>query len=244
MKQHLLIGSYETNPVKVWSFPSHNKTSKTAIFIHGLYGHFDPLETTDKVNLAIKKLTEAGIAHCVVFNTSRSFDFGSDMDFTERKKAFERKTFIQELDDIKSVIKWVIEKDEQTRLYIHGNSLGGTFATLLKEFFMKIDKISLCGSGCGTNGSAKPILSTYPPEEEILNSIANFKGELLLIQGDEDTTVPKESGMKIIKNAIHAKTSVIIVPGANHSFSKLFGIETEKVAGIFASTVFDFFSKT
>jgi hypothetical protein len=245
-----LTGSYNHKSIDAYIWKSHKPVSVVTIFVQGLYGVYSPGEQEDKVNMLVSMLTSKGISHCVNYNSSRDFSFNTDTDYDERKKAFIDKTFIQELDDLKSVVKWIVENSEKIFgikksdliLNVHGNSLGGTFTVLLDDFFPVIKKISLCGSGCGTNGSTKPILSTYLPEQTILDSISKFRGELLLLQGSEDTQVPLESGMKILAHAIHAKTSHMVVEGANHNFSKMCGEKSDLAKGKYITILFDFLS--
>lgn len=251
MKQTNLIGSYHNKPIEIYTGNTKFPSNTVTIFVQGLYGVFSMEEIEDKINLLSKKLISDNISHCVNYNSSRDFSFIPETEHEERAKAFVEKTFEQELDDLKKVVSWAmdnskkifgIEKDNLV-LNINGNSIGGTLAILLKEFFQKIKKISLCGSGCGTNGSTKPILSSHPAEEIILDSVKTFTGELFLLQGGEDTKVPKESGLKILKNASLAKTTHIIVPGANHNFSKMYGMNNKKAEKHFVQILFDFLSK-
>ena len=174
-----LEGSYNGKLIDAYIWKSQEPVDAVTIFVQGLYGVYSPDEHDDKVNTLVSMLISKGVSHCVDYNSSRDFSFSPDTDYDERKKAFVNKTFTQELDDLKSVVRWIIENSEKEFdirksdliLNIHGNSLGGTFAVLLEDFFPMIKKISLCGSGCGTNGSTKPILSTYFSEYIILDSI-------------------------------------------------------------------------
>lgn len=251
MKQINLIGSYHNRPIEIYTKIVKIPSNTVTIFVQGLYGVFSITETGDKINLLSEKLIVDNISHCVSYNSSRDFSFTSETEYEERMKAFVEKTFEQELDDLKKVVSWVtdnskkifgIEKDVLI-LNIHGNSIGGTLSILLKEFFQKIRKISLCGSGCGTNGSTKPILSSHLAENIILDSVKTFTGELFLLQGSEDTKVPKESGLKILKGASLAKITHVTVPGANHNFSKMYGVDNKEAEKHFVQILFDFLSK-
>lgn len=252
MKQTNLIGSYHSKPIEIYTKNIKIPSNTVTVFVQGLYGVFSMAEIEDKINLLSEKLISDNISHCVNYNSSRDLSFTSETEYEERMEAFVEKTFEQELDDLKKVVSWIIdnskkifgiEKDNLV-LNIHGSSIGGTLSILLKEFFQKIKKISLCGSGCGTNGSTKPILSSHPAEETVLDSVKTFTGELFLLQGGEDTKVPKESGLKILKSASLAKTTHIIVPGANHNFSKMYGTNNKEAEKYFVQILFDFLSKT
>lgn len=103
-----------------------------------------------------------------------------------------------------------------------------------------VKKISLCGSGCGSNGSIKPILCTMPSQGEILAGVQNYTGEILLIQGEKDDVVPRESGFKIIQAAKKAKAKLIVVPGVNHNFSKINGAKNPEAEQIWINSLFEF----
>jgi hypothetical protein len=251
MEIFTINGNYHNRPTDVFVSKTKESVKSVTIFVNGLYGVFDPTEKTDKLNILIKKLVEGDITNCVSYNSSRDFEFDSTLEYRERIDAFKDKTFLQELEDLKDVVGWVTGncekifgiKREELVLNIHGNSLGGTLAILLCDFFPSIKKISLCGSGCGTNGSTKSIMSTIIDEEDILKSVGLFEGDLLLLQGGEDTTVPQESGLKILNYAIKANKIHIVVPGVNHNFSKIWGIENDEVKEMFVAVIFDFLTK-
>lgn len=251
MEKITLEGNYHDNPIEIFISKAMKPVQVVTIFVHGLYGVFDPIKNSDKINLLVKRLTDENISNCVSYNSARDFQFDHGTDYDKRREAFKEKTFLQELDDLKTVVRWVINNSEKTFgikkcdlfINIHGNSLGGTLALLLGDFFPMIRKISLCGSGCGTSGSQKPILSTSFQEKVILDSISQFTGNLLLLQGSEDTTVPLESGLKILEHAVNAKKNHTVVPSANHNFSKINGLESVEAKNQFINIIFDFISK-
>lgn len=148
MKQINLIGSYHSKPIEIYTKNVKIPSNTVTVFVQGLYGVFSMAEIEDKINLLSKKLISDNISHCVNYNSSRDFSFISETEYEERVEAFVEKTFEQELSDLKKVVSWVvdnskkifgIEKDNLI-LNIHGNSIGGTLAILLKEFFQKIKK--------------------------------------------------------------------------------------------------------
>lgn len=251
MEKITLNGSYHNKPLNIFVSKTNMSVNSITIFVHGLYGTFDPTENTDKVNMLVKRLTNEDITHCINYNSSRDFQYALATDYDKRNQAFKEKTFLQELNDLKIIVDWTINNSERVfgikknnlTLNIHGNSLGGTLAVLLNGFFPMINKISLCGSGCGTNESVKPILSTHFKEDDILKSVSLYSGKLLLLQGSEDTTVPRESGMKILDRAIYANKQYVIVPGANHNFSKIDGKENGEAKKRYVNAIFDFISK-
>jgi len=248
MRRFDILGSYHKKNIELFVASPKEKISTVTIFVHGLYGVFNELDNKDKVNITIDELLKKNISHVLAYNSSRDFSYDENLNFELRQKAFEFKTFQQELEDLKLAVSWAIDNCAiffgipkiQLALNIHGTSLGGTLAILQSDFFPKIKKISLCGSGCGTNGSQKPILSSIFSEQAILDSVAEFSGKLLLFQGGNDTVVPKESGLKILEHAKKADVKYIVIDGANHNFSKMNGIESDAPKQEFASIVVDF----
>ena len=234
-------GSFGIEPMRIGLRRSVRETHNIALFIHGLYGLFDPNDTEAKANDVAQYLSATGAAHVVQYSSSRLYSFPPSTKWQQREAAFLGKTFSQELDDLRAVLSFIFRNSssifgiEQSslRLLIHGSSLGGTLAILAKEYFPIITRISLCGSGCGANTKTRPVLSTIFPEDMILSSIATFRGQLLLIQGSDDTVVPKESGQKIIRAATSANAHLLEVPGANHTFTELYGVPSQEARAMF-----------
>ena len=224
-----LKGTYKSF-VKLHVFKTKKKTNKVVLMVHGLYS-----ETGDphsKSKLLGKKILEKDIANVVQFSSSRDWNiFPPDGDFERQQESFKEKTFQQEADDVRNTIDLIIDRSkslfevepEKLRLYVVANSIGGTVISTLKDKFKYIDKIVLVGSGTGYGKSTKPILSTCPPEKEVLDSAAKFKGDLLFLQGSKDDVVPFEAQDKLFKSYKKAKTKKIVVEGANHNFSKING---------------------
>ncbi|MEI7463220.1 MAG: alpha/beta hydrolase [Candidatus Taylorbacteria bacterium] len=251
MERATINGSYNNNPLNIYISKSVKDIMVVTVFVHGLYGVYDPKNDTDKINILTERLCTENVSNCVNYNSSRDFEFDSGLSYIERSKAFQDKTFLQEFYDLEKVIFWLLDNCEEIFgiqksklvLNIHGNSLGGTLAVLLVDFFSDIKKISVCGSGCSTNGSTKPILSSLVDEDIILKTASHFRGEFLLLQGGEDLVVPLESGVKILNSVAGFDKKHVIISGANHNFSKIYGVDSSEVSEKFACTIFDFIAK-
>jgi dienelactone hydrolase len=242
-------GTYRNRPLSGLVVVSPKPGVNTVtILVHGVYGVTSPDDPREKSIRLAQKLVASGVSHAVLYNSSRDFVFDDDMDYAARQEAFKDKTFAEELEDLRRVIAYVRERSQaefgiapkDLKLYLHGNSLGGTIIVTSVKDIPGVEKVSLCGSGCGTNGSTKPILSTMYDEVAILAGITDYTGELQLLQGSADTVVPRESGWKIIQHATKTHAKVIVVPGANHNFSKLNGVSSQEAETIWVDTIYAF----
>jgi len=217
-----LKGNYKSF-TKVVASKSKKNTSNVLINVHGLYG------LSGGKGSKSKKLAEVvaknGIAHAVMFNSSRDWSIFEDGNWDKQKKAFEGKTFDQELQDVKDMVNLILDQSNQLfgvtksklRLFLVGNSLGGTLSTCLDSYFKYVDKIVLAGSGTRT------VFPSDLTEKQILNKASKFKGKVLLLQGSKDDVVPLEAGTTLLSGYKNAKTTKKILEGANHNFSKLNG---------------------
>lgn len=213
-----LKGNYKSF-TKVFVSKSTEKTSNVLINIHGLYGLSGDPGSKSKYLAGI--VTKNGLAHVVLFNSSRDWDLSEDGDFEKQKKSFGEKTFEQELQDAKDMMNLIIDqsiylfgvKKDKLKLFLIGNSLGGTLSTCLDKYFKYVKKIVLAGSGTRT------ALPSNLAEKQILNNATKFKGEVMLLQGSRDEVVPLKAGDLLLSAYKNAKTSKVVIEGANHSFS-------------------------
>ena len=139
-----LKGNYKSF-TKVLVSKSSKKTSNVLVNIHGLYGLSG--DHGSKSKYLVRIITKSGLANVVLFNSSRDWDIAGDNgDFEKQKKAFGEKTFEQELQDIRDMMNLIIDqstylfgiKKDKLKLFLVGNSLGGTLITCLDEYFKYI----------------------------------------------------------------------------------------------------------
>ena len=160
------------------------------------------------------------------------------------KKAFEGKTFEQELADAKDTVELIIENSEdlfeikksKLRLILIGNSLGGVVSTCLSDYFKYVDKIVAAGSGTRT------VFPTKLSEKQILSRASQFKGDFLLLQGSKDDVVPLKAGDALLAGYINASTKKKIIEGANHQFSKIHG-NKKKAYQLYTDEILHFIRK-
>jgi dienelactone hydrolase len=213
-----LKGNYKSF-IKLLVTKSNHKTSNVLVNIHGSYGQSGDKGSKSKELGDL--ITKNGLAHSVMFNSSRDWTLVHDDDRETMKKAFGEKSFDQELQDLKDTLDLIIDQSHylfdipknKIKIFAVGNSLGGTLVTCLDDYFNYITKIVLAGSGTRT------VFTSDLTEEKILANAAKFKGQVLLLQGNLDDTVPLTAGEKLLSGYKNAKKSKMVIEGANHNFS-------------------------
>lgn len=218
----LLKGNFKSF-IRLFVHKSKKKTSNVLINVHGLYGMSgDP---GSKSEMLAGEVASKGLAHAVIFNSSRDWNAFEDGNWEKMKKAFADKTFTQELQDIKDTIGLIIDQSEylfgakkdKLRIFLVGNSLGGTLVTCLDDYFKYIDKIVLAGSGTRT------VFPSNLTEKKVLSKAGKFKGKVMFLQGSKNNVVPLGAGDTLLSGYKNAETTKKVIEGANHNFSKING---------------------
>lgn len=237
-----LKGNYKSF-TKLTVFLSKKKTSNVLVNIHGVYGLSG--DVGSKSRRLAELVSKKGLAHVVLVSSSRNWKVFKDGNWDKMKEAFVGKTFEQELQDVKDTLNLLIDqceslfdvKENKLKFLLLGNSLGGTIATCLSDYFDYIPKIIVAGSGTRT------VFDSNITEAEILKSASKFKGKFLLLQGSKDETVPLKAGDALLSGYKNASTKKIIIEGANHNFSKINGKNKILANKLYIDEVVKFFSK-
>lgn len=223
-----LKGNYNNNFIRLSVLKANRSTPYVLLNVHGLYGISG--DNRSKSRLLGKVVLAEGFANVVHFSSSRDWNIYDSSNRELSLQAFKDKSFKQERQDLIDAIDLLnVEKRElfgvnHIRLIVVANSMGGTIISSISEKFKLIDKIVLCGSGTGASSSTKPILSTYPSKEYIKMATTKYKGEVMLLQGDEDDVVPLYSQNELIASYDNAKINKKrVIHGANHNFSSIRG---------------------
>lgn len=226
-------GSFGKKRIYYDFFPVVNPGENYYVFFHGVYSTcFKP-----KTLSLAKSIVDQSLGSVFLFETSRqyySFERESQsLSFEEYiTESFYGKTFQNELDDVKTIIRFFKEHLITTtayKLHFIGFSLGGTMLSFLISENRQLSSITLFGSGITTKGQATPIRNEYPKKEVILSNFNHFPGNMTLIQGTEDSVVPIEEAREIIFQANQAKTRKLILwRGVDHLFTKIDGSKNEK----------------
>lgn len=174
------------------------------------------------------KLVQNNIGNVYLWETSRqTYSFETKVPFEEYKGVFGPKTFQEELADVKSAFAYFVEHlvtdKKRARYHFIGFSLGGTQCSyLLPGYGSQVKNVFLFGSGVTTrgNGSTYP---GYPAKEEILANYRDYEGKVHLIQGSQDTVVPKVEALEVLAASKGKVKNHIVIEGVDHSFRKLNG---------------------
>lgn len=220
-------GNYNKFFTKLEVLKNEKLSNKVLLNVHGLYGISG--DKGSKSKLLGNSVLKSNLANVVQFSSSRNWSIYNSEDKELSKQAFINKTFEQERNDLIDTIELIKQSSselfsiDKVKFIIVANSLGGTITSSLSDEFDNIEKIVLCGSGTGASSPNKPILSTYPTKEFIIDSEKRFKGSLLFLQGSKDETVPLFSQQELFDSYKSAKKEMKIIEGANHNFSSING---------------------
>jgi esterase/lipase len=211
MEIYEIPGLFSGN-VKVYHYPSGTSSKKVLLVLKGIYSEHIP--NGDSWDNALVKLLKNDY-HLIFVRTSR---LTGKVD----REAFVGKTFEQECSEVTDAFEYC-RKNIFSNDYVWGCigvSLGGTILLATEEVLSQMKLVVMVGSGCGKNPeTTKPLLSTLPETEQLLQSIDNYSGTFIFLHGEADTVVPTDS-QRIIYNraAKHsAKHEWINVPNLDHS---------------------------
>ena len=225
---------------------SKRPATNVLLQIHGIYGVTG--DKGSKSKYLANKIISQGLAHSVLFSSSRDWSIYSTEDRNTQIPSFQNKTFQQEADDVRDAINLILDqsielfgvKKEDVALWVVANSIGGTVLTTLSDALPKIKKIVVCGTGTGSSSSSKPILSTCPPLVQVLESATHFDGKILLLQGSLDDTVPLPAQDELLEAYTNADRRKRVIEGANHSFGKIDDKNKSLAQKLYTEAIVDF----
>lgn len=231
--QILKKGTFGKKELYFSYFPSKRKSNIFYIFFHGSFS------TTLKKRYfeLAKKLTEGSFGNVFLFETSRpipAFDTKATIDDFEKYRAtFNGKTFADEVVDMQTIFEFFIQqyvtKVRYPQVKIVGISLGGTISSyLLPKYNELITDIFYLGSGITTKNRGLSLIAGYPTRTKLLKHFSNYTGNITLVQGTADTTVPQEDAREIIfKSKKAQQRSLILLSGVDHRFLYINGVYKE-----------------
>ncbi len=240
-----LKGHYNEYLTKVRFMVNRKAPSDTVLVcIHGLYG-----EAGDKGSKSVQlgHAMQDSVRGVAYITTSRDWSVYGVAD--DRAAAFAEKTFAEERADVCDVINVMCQQSrelfgvdpDRLRLQLVGNSMGGTLVSLIAADYPMVQKIALCGSGIQPSSKTEPILSTYPVKSEIAQAASRFVGDVLHMRGGNDTTVSVSSQEALVATFIRARrVKSVVIDGANHNFSSIFGKNKTKAYERYVKTLVDY----
>lgn len=234
IREKIITSDFGEKESEIFVYQSEKETNKVLFILKGMYGrHTSLLDTivTPKWDMQFVNHFTKDI-HVVCLNTSsRGIGIGSD--FGDRKKAYDGKTFQQEVGDIQKIIKRV--KDifrnrgiKELDFYFFGKSFGGTLLLDLQET-LEAKAIYMVGSGCGkSETTSKTLLVTMPEEVILLKNISSYNnGKFYFFRGELDDVVPKESQEKIVNAVNKDIVEYTVLKGVDHEFEKINGVYSD-----------------
>ncbi|MEJ0001914.1 MAG: hypothetical protein WDN09_01900 [bacterium] len=233
MKETLRTSDFGTGLTELHVYESRNKTSRVILLLKGIYSYHFELDDF-KTDLTGLKWDQAFVryflehAHVICVNTSRLADHDQTI-FSQREDSFYGKNYSQEVSDVKIAFEKALQilgakGVQEPIIHLIGKSFGGTVFLGMPEVTSKACSIAMLGSGCGrSKETAKPLLSTLPDEEKLLETIRDYSGFFSLYRGEFDEVVPIESQEKIVKASGAKVTNYVTIRDTDHEFEKING---------------------
>ncbi|KXK27451.1 MAG: Thermostable monoacylglycerol lipase [candidate division WS6 bacterium OLB20] len=166
--------------------------------------------------------------------------------FGESEGPISQFTVSNYLSDVETVYRWITSEREKTdpTMHVVGTSLGGLVALYFARSHADVDKVCVISSPTklGRSGYIKDQQNAWKKQGYLIKSSSRFgrlhipytfytdaqkydaldilpdiNSQLLVIAGDQDTTVPAEETMKIFAHAQEPKHSILI-EGMRHDY--------------------------
>lgn len=210
------IPGFFSGDIKIYQYPSSTPSKKVLLVLKGIYGEHVP--NSDLWDNALIELLQSDY-HIIFVRTSR-------LDEKVDLAAFVGKTFKQESDEVSNAFKYckknIFSKDFTWDCL--GVSLGGTILLAIPEILSQMKLTVMVGSGCGRNPeTTKPLLSTLPETEQLLQSLDNYHNDFIFLHGESDTIVPIDSQKMIYNRAAinSAKHEWVSLPNLDHGLREI-----------------------
>jgi hypothetical protein len=182
MEDYEIPGLFSSK-IKVYHYPSIKPSKKIVLVLKGIYGEHVP-DGASWDNALIKLLQND--YNLIFIRTSR-------LDNKTDQEAFIGKTFEQECTEIANAFEYC-NKNIFLNDYVWGCigvSLGGTTLLGTPGVLSQMKITIMVGSGCGRNPeTTKPLLSTLPETEQLLQSLDDYHNAFVFLHGKNDTVVP------------------------------------------------------
>lgn len=233
IQEKIITSDFGERESELFIYQPEKVSNKVLFIIKGMYGLHVPVSAASAelkwdiqfVNYFVEDI------NVVCLNTSRKKN-DNEFDRNDRKKSYDGKTFDQEVDDIQKIItrvKDILYKQglQEFNFYFFGKSFGGTLLLALREV-LEAKAIFMAGSGCGkSDTTTRTLLQTMPEERILLKNINAYKnGKFYFFRGELDNVVPKESQEKIVNSANKEVREYYVLPGVDHEFEKINGVES------------------
>ena len=200
MKSAQIASVFGNTVTEIFHYPPKTERHMAVLILKGLYGEHVPHNAEHSWNIELISLLQHD-HHVFLINTGRR----SGENRTER---FAGKTYRDECADIMNAYTFINSKMLSGE-YIWeavAMSFGGTLLLGLPEIMNARHTLVFIGSGCGKSATTtKPILSTLPETEILLDTMSRFSGNFFFLHGELDDVVPLSSQQLIYDAATRTK---------------------------------------
>lgn len=202
---------------------------------HGSFGHMEG--SGGKYRLFAEVLSGQAGVHVALFETSRlPGDFPEIPDpFLKRVAAFRGKTYAQELEDARRLLRTVVDgslelfgvRGQELGIALCGNSLGGFLCIALAAEFPQVKWIAGAGVGIREmrpSDSHNNLAATLPERASVEALAAGFRGAVLGAHGTLDDVFSREDFARYM-GAFSAASArgACVYGGGDHSLSLAHG---------------------
>lgn len=193
------------------------------VFVQGAWG-----AGNNDLNIAAsKEIIKEKIASTLLYESFRDWAYleswpsDKKMEHDDWKKAFDEKTYFNELEEFRQIVDYVNREHNPQNLFVSGRSYGGGLVTLISgEEIPNLKRILLISPqiACSEEAKQDNIYQGFPPIEEFLNAISRYKGKLHILHGEYDGIVPVKQS-ELLLDAATTNEKHLSKVAADHSFS-------------------------
>ena len=230
-----ITGAFRGEPIAV-EYYEVPKSNKLVVNIHGTFGEMH--WSTGKYSDFARSIVEQELASTVLYSSSRDWKKARELDKSYESKiaTFQGKTFSDELEDARRVVREVISQAKKNlpeweilEVTLHGNSLGGILAFYLAQEFSEISGIISVWTGLRTERWSVPILDTIPNVEELRKILWMYVGKFIMQYWTLDDTFSEEAFQTFYEAVWTQQKSSIEYTWVDHWFKTINGEASEKV---------------
>lgn len=197
-----------------------NGSPNFLIFVHGSWAVRD-----NDLNVeASKAIAAKGLASMLLYDSRREWRVTQKPDVTQEEwvRAFDGKTYQDELQELRAYIDYAREKYQPENLFLSGRSYGGGLVALVSgDNIPELKRVLLFSPEIESPYVENPpnIYQGFPHIDEFLLAIKRYKKRLTIVHGENDDVVPFEHSDLLYQVALTRQKNLIKVVGADHSFS-------------------------
>jgi pimeloyl-ACP methyl ester carboxylesterase len=225
-------------PVELEVFPINNNP-QVLVNLHGTFGS-RRWGDGNYARLA-ESIQDESLANVVLYWSSRKPSEAQwKLSYDEKQKLFEWKTFEQEVEDARNILKHIVTNSntlfwvdaEKLEITLQWNSLWGILAFYVASEFPQIKNIVTIWTGLRTEKWAIPILDTFPLKEELLAKLWQFQGNYYMAYGTNDAVFSQEAFDALYQGVTASRQKGFWkFLGVDHSFSGVDGVENSQPYG-------------